>query len=97
MCSLLCLVELLEFVVQLVVTLLDDFSLEVEFIVRLPVLESSWDEAREDVMRLSDHVVEESVVFVHLVESLIRDHSNPLEVKITLHMRRLSNVEFQDD
>ena len=39
------LLELLEFVVEFVVALLDDFGLEVEFIVWRPVLKAGWDEA----------------------------------------------------
>ena len=39
------LLELLQLVVELIVTLLDYLGLEVEFIVRCSVLEPGWDEA----------------------------------------------------
>ena len=74
------LLQLLEFVVKLVIALLDDFGLEVEIVVWSSVFETGWDEAREDVVRLGDHVVIECVILVDFIESLIRDHSDPFEV-----------------
>ena len=86
------LLQLLKLVVQLVVALLDDFGLEVELVRLVAVLEAGRDKAREDVVRLSDHVIVEFVVPVHLVESLVRNHSDSFEIEITFDMGRFGHV-----